>query len=246
MDVPKMKVAELRDALSARGLPTDGLKADLANRLQARLDEEEFGMDEVAPPPVDSKTIVGEALGTNKVEPDERTSKDDIKGDETIKDSGALIEPSPVSNGGEKEESTKPLEEAEPKIQVTVSDVSKSSEFNNETVGSNDKMKKGLSSMTFDERKKARAARFDIPLFTNDSVKSQNKTQKKRSNDVKDKAEGKRKSTKELGNKKQKQTELLPQAEILRLLERAKKFGTENTARVDELKAMMRLHRFKT
>ena len=44
-------MAELRAALASRGLPNDGLKADLANRLQARLDEEEFGMDEVTPPP---------------------------------------------------------------------------------------------------------------------------------------------------------------------------------------------------
>jgi len=40
-DITKMKVAELKQALSQRGLTTDGLKADLVNRLRASLDVEE-------------------------------------------------------------------------------------------------------------------------------------------------------------------------------------------------------------
>lgn len=41
MDIPSLKVAELKDELAARGLSTDGLKADLALSLSAAVAEEE-------------------------------------------------------------------------------------------------------------------------------------------------------------------------------------------------------------
>ncbi|GMI04069.1 hypothetical protein TrVE_jg11208 [Triparma verrucosa] len=64
MEVKKMKVAELRAALESRSLDTDGLKADLQARLQAALDEEEFG---VAAEPV-SEPVSDPAPSSKKIE----------------------------------------------------------------------------------------------------------------------------------------------------------------------------------
>ena len=48
LDAKKMKVAELRNALSARGMDAKGLKSELVVRLQERLDEKEYMITKTA------------------------------------------------------------------------------------------------------------------------------------------------------------------------------------------------------
>lgn len=60
MDPKTLKVAELRAELERRGQPTSGLKAELVDRLQLALDEEEFGLTA----PVEQEAVNAETTTT--------------------------------------------------------------------------------------------------------------------------------------------------------------------------------------
>lgn len=117
--------------------------------------------------------------------------------------------------------------------------------------------------MTFEEKKKARAARFNIPVVataTAENAKGKKRSTDGKGNDANDqvksnkrqrwKSKGKTNVKKDTDDEKTPEVKdsttplLLPKDEILKRLKRAEKFNTGDKKVIEELKAMLRLHRF--
>jgi len=187
-NIAKMKVSDLRAELSKRGLSTDGLKADLVNRLQARLDEEEFGMLDDASPPADveeevkvddtpskEEPTVSEALDTSVEEKETPKKAEEVKATTIEDDKNTVTEITSPPTGddkkveADKKEENKTPSETKPKMTFEEEKAARAKRFGIET------------KETFQDKKAARAKRFGLT----DTTKSKEitNTKKKELND---------------------------------------------------------------
>ncbi|KAL7574479.1 hypothetical protein ACA910_015843 [Epithemia clementina (nom. ined.)] len=210
MDVKNLNLSDLKAELSKRGLSTAGLKADLVNRLQARLDEEEFGLD----------TTAAAAAAANA----------EAAAAAAAVEQGETNEPDNEGTAGEaSEEAPKflPAENTVPVIPIA-------------------------PHLTFEEKKRLRAKRFNIPVVSVANEKSDTNKRLKVSKTDPAAASGKPKATTAAAATTDKKsasvvpatTTLLPKEEIERRLARAEKYGNVNDENTVALKAMLRKYRF--
>lgn len=233
-------------------MSTEGLKAELVNRLQARLDEEEFGLAE--PPPAGDPAPSGEPVVEKTTPPkeDKPAAAAPKKVDPPAKaPAAAAKDPKGAKAADKKEESSKSVEKTEEEGNETEKAPAESPEKTKVTAG-----------MSFDEKKKARAARFQMPVI--DVAKKsneQNREQRKRKGggrgagrgggDDRGKPKGGRGEGAPGAAKRQKKEtatesfDKLSKEELEKRLERAKKFNIEGS-QVDAMRAALRKHRFES
>lgn len=151
MNPKKMKVSELRAALESRGLSSNGLKSELIQRLEMALDEEEFGseaqeLDPLAPPKQEEDDKPAVASSTAATSSPAKKKESPVK-----KPAAAAAVPKPAPM----KEALKAVEKVEPAAVEPAAAASTTEDAKDQP-------------LTEEEKRKARAAKFGIPLSLED------------------------------------------------------------------------------
>jgi SAP domain-containing ribonucleoprotein len=216
------QVTDLKAELEKRGKSTDGLKAELVNRLQALLDEEEFNLADDA------------AASVVAVNPDYSVANAEPSTASAVISSSSAVK----STLGEEKSLT---ETSNTVLSETGQLTSDEQEILSAPINAQSSSKIDVrADLSFEEKKRLRGHRFDIPVV---ETKQPIDNEKESKDGV---VENNKRRKTELVEKEENPEKplVLSKEEIETLLKRADKYGGVTQERRDELKAMLRIHRF--